>query len=137
MIDNRVFLDASFWIAYRNARETQYAAAQAAVRRLFQERTRFVITIPVFCEIHAFFSRHPGRRKMILADFWKNPVVEFEPVSHQDYERTVELLASHEDKEFSFCDALSFVVMKRLGIRRVATFDLHFRQIGGFEVVDC
>jgi predicted nucleic acid-binding protein len=136
MTDSRVFLDASFWIAYRNGRELCFPAAQRIVRRLFQERTRFVITIPVFCEIHAFFSRHPGRRKMVLADFWNNPVVEFEPVSHQDYERAVELLAGHEDKDFSFCDALSFVVMKRLGVRRVATFDHHFRQVGGFEVIE-
>lgn len=136
MMDSRVFLDASFWIAYRNARDVGNVAAQAVVRQLFQERTRFVITIPVFCEIHAFFSRHPGRRKMILADFWKNPIVDIEPVSHQDYEAAVGLLKKHDDKDFSFCDVLSFVVMNRLGVRRVATFDQHFRQFGGFEIVE-
>ena len=92
-------------------------------------------TIPVFCEIHAFFSRNPGRRKTVLVDFWKNPLVEFEPVSHEDCESAVEFMSLQIDKDYSFCDVLSSVVMKRLEITRVATFDQHFRQFGGFEIV--
>jgi uncharacterized protein len=135
-MDTRVFLDASFWIAYRNAREPGYVQAQAVLRRLFLARTRFVTTLPVFCEIQAYFSRHPGRRRTILADLWQNPVVQFENISSADQEAAIELLRQHQDKSFSLCDALSFVVMGRLGVKRVATFDGHFRQAGGFEIVE-
>ena len=135
MPELRVFLDASFWIAYRNARDQSYPAALSALRGLFAARTRFVTTIPVFCEIHAFFSRHPQLRERVLSDFLNNPVVEMEPVSHVDYEKAAQLLRAHGDKSFSFCDALSFIVMLRVGVRRVATFDVHFRQFGDFEIV--
>ncbi len=39
-----------------------------------------------------------------------------------------------KDKEFSFTDCTSFVVMKELRIRRALTTDHHFRQ-AGFEMV--
>ena len=136
MIDSRVFLDASFWIAYRDGRDPRSVQAQATVRTLLRMRTRFVITMPVFCEIHAFFSRHPGRRKMVVADLWNNPIVQFEEVTHQDQAAAMKVLSLHEDKNFSLCDVLSFVVMQRLGVTRVVTFDNHFRQFGEFEIVE-
>lgn len=37
-------------------------------------------------------------------------------------------------KRLSFTDCVSFAVMKRLGIERAATFDVHFKQ-AGFEMV--
>jgi predicted nucleic acid-binding protein len=47
----------------------------------------------------------------------------------------VKLLRENQDKTYSFCDAVSFVVIKRLHLRRAASYDDHFRQFGGFEVL--
>ncbi len=135
MSDPRVFLDASFWIAYRDTREAGHSAAEQKVRHLFQSRTIFVTTVPVFCEIHAYFARNRRRRQIVLKDFWRNPVVQIEDTAHADQMAALELLEKHQDKSYSFCDALSFVVMHRLGLNRVATCDEHFRQFGGFEVI--
>jgi uncharacterized protein len=45
------------------------------------------------------------------------------------------LLGSHDDKGYSFCDALSFVVMERLHIKEAIAFDRHFRQYGRFVIL--
>ena len=135
-MDPRVFLDASFWIAYREPRDTHSVRANAILRQLFKSRTRFVTTFPVMCEIQAFFSRHAVRRQTVLADLWQNPVVDFEDITYRDQENAIALLRDHSDRSFSLCDSLSFVVMRRAGLRRVATFDNHFRQIGSFDVLD-
>lgn len=37
---------------------------------------------------------------------------------------------SHDDKDFSFTDALSFAVMERLRIRTAFSLDRHFAQFG-------
>jgi uncharacterized protein len=132
---NRVFIDASFWITYRDEREARQASAKRAVHELFRKRAHFVTTLPVFCEIHATFSRNPRKRAVVLADFWNNPLVTIEPVTHQDQEAAVELLRANRDKTYPLCDAVSFVIMRRLQIRRVAAFDHHFRQFGEFEVI--
>lgn len=132
---NHVFADSSFWIALRDRRETLHASAQRIVKRLFQERATLVVTPFIFAETHAYFVRHRPLRERVLTDFWDNPVVHIEHPSPQDQRAALSILRRHDDKAFSFCDAISFVVMQRLGIPRAVSFDDHFRQIGNFEVI--
>ena len=131
-----IFLDASFWIAYRDARQPQWARAGELVKQFFRERRKFVTTVPVFCEIHAHFAKHKDRRRIIIADLWQNPLVKIELLTGADYEQTLNILAEHGDKTYPFCDVLSFVVMRRLQLTQVAAFDEHFHQFGEFEVLD-
>jgi hypothetical protein len=132
---SRIFLDSSFWIAYRDAREADCPRAGELVRQFFGERKHFVTTVPVFCEIHARFARNKTRRQTIISDFWHNPLVHLEPLTDADYQEALAILGAQTDKSYPFCDALSFVVMRRLEIKQVATFDEHFRQFGEFEVL--
>lgn len=129
-----VFLDASFWIAYRDERQDFHAQSQRILAELFRQRLRFVTTLPVLCEIHAHFSRSEKKKQVILRDFDANPLVQIEAVTPADQQSAFELLRQHSDKAYSLCDALSFVVMGRLGLQRVLSFDDHFRQFGKLEV---
>ena len=115
---SRIFLDSSFWIAYRDAREADYLRAKELVRQFFGERKHFVTTVPVFCEIHARFARHKTRRQTIIADFWYNPLVHLEPLTDADYQEALAILGAQTDKSYPFCDVLSFVVMRRLEIKQ-------------------
>jgi len=51
-------------------------------------------------------------------------------VRQGDEDTALQLLARNRDKDFSFTDAFSFVVMDRLTIRAAFTFDHHFTQYG-------
>jgi predicted nucleic acid-binding protein len=132
---NRVFIDSSFWITYREETEARWPEAQRILAELFRHRIHFVTTLPVICEIHASFSRNPRKRALVLKDLCHNPLVMIEDVSHQDQKAALELLSMHQDKTYPLCDAISFVIMRRLKIARVAAFDVHFRQFGEFEIV--
>jgi predicted nucleic acid-binding protein len=94
-----------------------------------------VTTFPVLCETQAHFSRHPKKRRLVLEDLWNNPIVTLESVTHQDQEEAIAILRTQADKAFSLCDATSFVVMRRLGLNQVLSFDEHFRQFGEFEII--
>jgi predicted nucleic acid-binding protein len=131
----RVFLDASFWIAYRDARQPDYSRANELVRHFFRERKNFATIVPVFCEIHAHFARHMKRRDEIISDFWHNPLMHLEPLIPADYDEALGILKKQRDKNYPFCDVLSFVAMRRLGIKQAASFDEHFRQFGEFEII--
>ena len=132
---NRVFIDSSFWITYREETEARWAEAQRIVAELFRRQTHFVTTLPVICEIHAAFSRNPRKRMLVLRDLCNNPLVTIEAVSPQDQQAALELLLRHKDKTYPLCDALSFVIMRRLKIARAVAFDVHFRQFGEFEII--
>ena len=57
-----------------------------------------------------------------------------ESIDEARRERALSLFFRYRDKEFSFTDCCSFVLMRELHIRRALTLDHHFRQ-AGFEVV--
>ncbi|HEY5298252.1 MAG TPA: PIN domain-containing protein [Verrucomicrobiae bacterium] len=131
---NHIFLDASFWIAYRNERQNCHREAIRILTEMARHRTKFVTTLPVLCEIHAHFSRTP-KKKVILQDFENNPLVHIEEVAHADQQLAFKLLRRQTDKSYSLCDAVSFVVMQRLGLKQALAFDDHFRQFGEFEII--
>lgn len=132
---NAVFLDASFWVVYRNDEELRQPVACRVVADLFRQKAQIVTTLPVICEVHAYFARNPLVRRIILTEFYENPVVTLEAASLEDQRAALELLRMNDDKTYSLCDALSFVVMRRLNIRRALSFDRHFHQFGEFEVI--
>ncbi len=43
------------------------------------------------------------------------------------------MFKKYEDKELSFTDCISFVLMKNLKLNKAFTFDEHFKQLG-FEI---
>lgn len=130
------FIDASFWIALRARSVPEHPVAVAIGRRLAAERTFLACTDLVFAEVHAYFSRMRLLREQVIDDFWNNKIVRFQEVSYQDKTAAIELLRQQKDKTYSFCDAVSFMLIRRMKIRRAASFDIHFRQFGEFEVID-
>lgn len=131
----RVFIDSAFWIAFRLRKDPQNIQAQKIARWLSANRCTLIVTPFIFAESHAYFCRSIIRHQ-IVRDFWSNPAVVFEQPSYGDQEKAVKILQEHEDKSYSFADAISFVVMMRLGLQEVVTFDRHFHQFGGFSVID-
>ena len=134
-MNRRVFLDSSFWIVLRDEREPGHRQAQRLMQTLLAEKNSLVVTVLVFAETHAYFSKTPFRSRQILDDFENNPILISEPVSPADEKTAIALLRQQHDKNYSLCDAISFVVMRRLHIRQAATFDSRFRQFGEFEII--
>ena len=132
---NRVFIDSSFWIAYRNEKQVQHRRARELLATLFQQRAQFLATPFVFAEVHATFARSGKIREQIIQDFWENRLMHLAEITNEDHLEAIKLLRQHEDKTYPFCDAVSFVIMRRLEAHRAAAFDDHFHQFGEFEVL--
>lgn len=56
--------------------------------------------------------------------------VEIVWVDKELHRRAVELLQQRQDKNYSLCDAVSFVIMRERGISESLTTDKHFEQEG-------
>jgi uncharacterized protein len=62
-------------------------------------------------------------------------VCDLEWVTPLDVEEAWQVFSTYQDKDWSFTDCVSRVVMVRLGITTALAFDEHFRQFGTISVV--
>jgi predicted nucleic acid-binding protein len=56
-------------------------------------------------------------------------------LTREDEARAAALLREHTDKNYSLCDALSFVAMENLGIIDAIAFDRHVREYGKLTIL--
>jgi predicted nucleic acid-binding protein len=133
-----VFVNSSGFFALLVQEDQFHEHARSLFQRANTERWRLVTTNVVVIEAYALFLiRSQGGRRdairfldMIAADKYR-----IERIRKADEERAIALVHAHEDKTYSLCDALSFIVMERLRIHEAIAFDRHFRSYGRFTIL--
>jgi predicted nucleic acid-binding protein len=128
-----VLWDSSAILALLDADDADHGRAVAAADRIVAERRPSFVTNYIEAEAHALLLRKLGRaiaRQWLLTGGL--PVLRALP---QEEERAKAILATHADKDWSLCDAISFAVLESRGVRMAFTFDRHFRQYGRFEIL--
>jgi predicted nucleic acid-binding protein len=127
----RVLVDSSAYLALLDGSDEHHAQAQAILRQLTQRGSRHYTTNAMLFECHALVMSSLGvgsALQFVQGIRASNTVIV--RVRQSDEERAIQILGQYTDKDFSFNDALSFVVMERLGISTSFTFDHHFAQYG-------
>lgn len=113
--------------------DADHAAAELFIRA---NRERLVTTDYIYDELLTLFR---ARDQMDRAKDWIGQVrqgyCDIVRVSDQDVEMSTKVFFEFSDKQWSFTDCTSRVIMERLGIRRAFAFDDHFRQFGTVTVV--
>lgn len=131
-----LFVDTAGWLAAADSTEAANYEACAA-RDSWLEENGLLVTTDYVCDETLTILRL--RLGLKAAEAWWRQVedstsVRFEGIDISRAERARFLFFRHKDKDYSFTDCTSFVVMKELRIRQALTLDTHFRQ-AGFEVV--
>jgi predicted nucleic acid-binding protein len=124
-----MFLDTSGLLSLYDVRESDHAVAMD----LFHSAERRVTTNYVLAELMALMiARRVGRAQSIryVTGIEQDPLVEIVWVSQQTHGAAMDLLRRRLDKDYSLCDAVSFVVMRDEGIAEALTTDHHFEQEG-------
>jgi len=67
---------------------------------------------------------------MFISDLAENPDIETIWVEKHIHNEALQLLLSRQDKTYSLCDAVSFILMRRYNISESLTTDSHFEQEG-------
>ncbi len=129
--ERRAFVDSSAYLAILDADDEHHQEATAILTRLATRRYRQFTTNVLLIEAHALVLSTLGRdavaRFLVAMQRGATTIVR---VRASDEARAQALILQHTDKGYSFADAISFVVMERLGIRWAFTFDHHFAQYG-------
>jgi predicted nucleic acid-binding protein len=97
-----------------------------------------VTTNAVIIETHALLlsrSRDGHANAIKFLDMIASDAYRVERIRKADEEKAIVLVRTHQDKDYSLCDALSFTVMERLRIREAIAFDRHSRPYGRFLIL--
>ena len=129
--ERRVFFDSAAYLALIAARDEHHDQAVELLTRLADARYRPFTTNAVVIEAYSLILSAIGRDQALRflrgLEAGQTVIVR---IRARDEERAKGVLRAYVDKDFSFVDALCFVVMERLGSTRAFTYDRHFAQYG-------
>jgi predicted nucleic acid-binding protein len=126
-----LFVDTSGFFATINVADPYHNDATAAIRRAGNQRLRLCTTNFVVAETHALVLSREGRQVALqFIRSLERTATAVERVTTADESAAIAILEQYQDKDFSYTDAVSFVVMRRYGIDEVMTSDRHFTQFG-------
>lgn len=125
------FADTSFWVARAVPEDDHHDIA-----RRIEPGPRIVTTEWVLGETWTVMNHWGNHTRAVqcLETIRRLPGVEIEPVVPSDIKASWAWLARHDERPYSFVDAVSFRVMQRKRIREVLTFDRDFAAAGFVEV---
>ncbi len=137
MRESGVFVDTSAWYALAATRDASHDRATRTLRAMTAARRRLVTSNHVASETYTLIRVRLGHQaaQTFLRGVGESAVTQrvFVP---EEWERGAEaLLAQYADQDFSYVDATSFVLMRRLGLVEAFTFDHHF-SVAGFVQVE-
>ena len=128
---SRVFLDSSANLALLDSTDANHQAARSIQQKLIQFRPQIFTTNFITDESYTLILANLGRDAAIAyLDRLYASSFTVARVSPTDERRAEELLRQYNDKQFSYTDATSFVVMDRLHLTYAFTFDRDFEQYG-------
>lgn len=125
----RIFVDTSAWFVFANRGDPKQSRVAAVLRRF--ER-RLVTSSSIFDETVTLCRyRYGHKAAAAIGDTLLSPeVVDLVHVDETDERAAWSLFLARNDKSYSFTDCTSFVIMRRLKLKTVASLDDDFRQEG-------
>lgn len=124
-----MLLDTSgLYCLYEDA-EPLHAKAVAAYDEVQAGLTHSYVLSEFVALAHARGSDRPSALTF-MTGMVEDPDVEVIWVAKDLHDAAVELLTKREDKSYSLCDAVSFVLMRERGLSDALTTDRHFEQEG-------
>ena len=129
-----IFVDTSFWLALSLRRD--HRAAEARELFVAHAGERLVTSNHVRGESWTYLRRRGGHRDaMYLLDRLDHtPRLRIEFVSREQESEALRWLRRHDEREYSFVDATSFALMRRLRIGEALAFDGDFTAAGFVEL---
>src|SRR5262245_5202449 len=124
-----VFVDTGAWFAYFVRRDPDHRAATRWMRR---NRQPLVSTGYILDELPTLLKVRESVRGAGAAGeaICQQQVALIEHVTVENIARAWEVFRQYRDKDWSFTDCTSKVIMKRLGVSYAFAFDSHFEQFG-------
>lgn len=129
----RIFIDTGAFMALEDKSDQYHEAAIQFREQVLRKKWYGLITTSYVLDETLTLIRFRLSIKASI-DFSKkirkSKVVKIVQVSREIEEKAWDIFERYDDKDFSFTDCVSFVVMREMGIKETFAFDEHFNQMG-------
>jgi uncharacterized protein len=130
----KIFLDTSFLFAYYNADDEYHKIALDIAGDAINCKI-VIISDYIFDELITLLLNRISKSKAIevcdnLFNDIKSGDITLIRVNDKVFEDAIRIFIQFRDKEWSFTDCTSYVIMKNVNITKAVSFDEHFRQFG-------
>jgi predicted nucleic acid-binding protein len=127
-----VFVDTNGWVGLKHRGDSFWQAATDLNAALLSGGARYVTSNFVLDESYTLLLLRVGHRVAVELgeEIRASRLVTVVHISEELEGEAWSLFKRYSDKEFSFTDCTSFVVMQRRGIWEAFTNDHHFEQVG-------
>jgi predicted nucleic acid-binding protein len=118
-----IFVDSSVWFAATVVRDRRNVEAKSILHGTTEHITSDHVLVETWLLLNSRYHHQAAER------FWegvRRGAARIEPTTAADLEAAWAIGEAFPDQTFSLVDRTSFVVMERLGITRVASFDDDF-----------
>lgn len=132
MARNKVFIDSSALIAYLRQNDSCHERAVKIWEELKKEKAIFVLTNFILSEFLTIVRQRIGIKAAIEAGRLIRRGKIFEKVIINEIleEKAWEIFKKSRIKDLSFTDCTSAACMQKLKIKKIFTFDKHFKRLG-------
>ena len=129
-----IFVDTSFWVALRNRSDGRHEQARQLLS--LHGEAGLVTSNHVRGETCTFLRRRAGHGAAVgfLEAIEKSPRLQIVTTSPEQETEALRWLRRHDEREYSFVDATSFVLMKAMRMREALAFDGDFSAAGFQEL---
>ncbi len=131
MLDD-IFVDTSAWVALADKDDSHHRDAASSYPSIFKNHKSLVTSNLIIAETYILLLKELRHKAAIefLERIKASPRI-LRIYSNENVETEAEgILAKFTDQDFSYTDAVSFVMMKRQKIRKAFCFDKHFVTAG-------
>ena len=129
-----IFVDSSFWIALHLPRDRSHDLALSLLRDAAQRP--LLTSNHVRGETWTFLRRHTWQELSLsfLDRLERTPRVRVAHVAEDVETEAMAWLRQHDERPYSFVDATSFALMRKLGLKDAFAFDGDFTAAGFVEL---
>jgi predicted nucleic acid-binding protein len=133
MSPENIFVDTSVWVALADKDDTHHKEAASIYPLLLKNKNILITSNLIVAESYVLILNELGHQASLnfLGRLKASPRI-LRVYSNENIEADAqEILSKFVDQDFSYTDAVSFVMMKRQKIKKAFSFDKHF-VIAGF-----
>jgi predicted nucleic acid-binding protein len=128
----KLFVDTSAWLALNDKNDQYHNKAVEKSLLIKKQRIELITSEYVIDESITIIRYRVSHLSAVIfgESLFNSSLVKILDISAENGHKAWEMFKRYEDKELSFTDCTSFVLMKNLMLGKAFSFDEYFKQVG-------